>query len=223
MLKAISRKAILLVCLFSLCFFSVLGLNQHGTKAVGSEDFYGMFVGNETNVSKAIPVLNDLGVKWVKLYVDVNWNSKSEPSAFQKAKDLKEAGFNVIMMFNQKKVPTYSEVKDYFDWAQNLSGMKDAIDVWEILNELNVVEGGNGKYWQGTASQYVNSVLKAAWDSLHPNGEKVLGGSFTVWQNEANGTSVTREYVDAGYLNYVDYGGSHPYTKSVDLMKEHLE
>jgi len=192
------------------------------TQAIGPDEFYGMHVGFDAYPPKAIPALNDLGVKWVRVWTNVDWGKKAETDSFQMARDFKEAGFKVVMVFQQSKVPTYEVVKDYFDWAQAAPGMKQSIDVWEILNELNVK-----KYWSGTyPGQYVNNVLKPAWDSLHPQGEKVLGGAFTAYQDGGNtklGTSFSQAYVEAGYLNYVDYVGSHPYTKTIPELKTHLQ
>lgn len=206
--------------ILSACITLSLALYPFSGGTVGSNDFYGMHVGYDAYPPKAIPVLNDLDVKWVRAWVNVDWGDRNNPDSFQNAKDYKAAGFKVIMVFNQPRVPSYQEVKDYFDWVQTVPGMTEAIDVWEILNELNLPE-----YWQGTADQYVNQVLKPAWDSLHPKGESVLGGSFTAYQNSGNtklGTKVTKNYLEAGYLDYVDYGGSHPYTEKVSEMKKHL-
>lgn len=207
----------LMMVILSACASTVFDLNQNAVKAVGDDNFYGMHIGTDTSIPKAIPVLNDLGVKWTRVWMNVDWGKRSKPKSFQMAKDLKAAGFKVIMVFNQSRVPSYKAVKEYFDWVQTVPGMKEAVDVWEILNELNLP-----KYWSGTPDEYVNQVLKPAWDSLHPQGEQVLGGSFTAWQNRRWGTSITKKYVNAGYLNYVDYAGSHPYTKTAGEMKTHI-
>jgi hypothetical protein len=207
-----------LILILTACSSTLLNF-QPSAPTAAPQEFYGMHIGNDTNVARAIPVLQDLGVRWTRLWVDVDWNQRNVHPAFQKARDLKAAGFKVIMVFNQAKVPAYSTVKDYFDWVQTLPDLSEAVDVWEILNELNL-----SRYWAGTADQYVKNVLKAAWDSLHPTGELVLGGSFTAYQrqNRYLGTEVTRDYIRAGYLNYIDYAGSHPYTKTVREMEEHL-
>ncbi len=193
-------------------------------RAAGTDSFYGMHIGNDTDIAKAVPKLNDLGVKWVRVWVDVkNWSNPSDPfnqsGAFQRAIDLKNAGFSVIAEFNSHNgaVPTYSQAKAYFDWVQTVPGLKNAVDIWEILNELNLT-----KYWAGTPEQYVNGPLKAAWDSIRtPSGgtEKILGGSWTAWQNNKWSTEITKTYIDAGYLNYVDYAGFHPYVNTVGELK----
>lgn len=185
-----------------------------------------MHIGNDTDIGKAIPRLRDLGVKWVRLWADVDWEQHTEHYSFQKARELHAAGFRVILELSshsadQKKarVPTYAEVKSYCDWVQSAPGMKDAIEVWEILNELNLK-----RYWAGTPQQYVDGVLKAAWDSFHPNGELVLGGAFTLYQDKGHAsTRITQQYVDAGYLNYCDFAGSHPYAQRPGDLQKHLD
>jgi len=202
-----------IVCLF----FCVAAQTQ------GTDDFYGMHCGNDTDVPKSLPVLKDLGVKWVRLWADIDWATQKEHGAFQKAREYHAAGYSVILLVSQQAVPTYQQVYDYLTWAVLQPGMKDAVDIWEILNELNVnnnfIDTSSGKYWKGGASSYVTDVLKPAWDVLHPLGEKVLGASFTAWQWNgsawATGTWQVQPVVDAGYLDYCDFAGIHPYTKSV--------
>jgi len=203
-------------CLWA-CLVLVFSTAQLPAAFSANRNFYGMHIGNDTDVAKAIPVLKDLGVQWTRLWVDTDWSPQEHP-AFQKAKTLKAAGFNTIVEFNQAKVPTPEQVKAYFDWAQTVPGLPEAIDVWEVLNELNIP-----RYWRGDAQEYVNNVLKPAWNSLHPRGEKVLGGAFTAWQNSDWGTGITERYVKAGYLNYVDYAGTHPYTNTVKQLREYMK
>ena len=87
--------------------------------------------------------------------------------------------------------------------------MKGAVDRWEILNEPDM-----DTYWHGTDSQYVNNVLKAAWNSLHPNGETVVGAGA------AGSVDAARRMRDAGYLNYCDIANFHPYGWSVQSAKD---
>ncbi|GAB4146698.1 MAG: hypothetical protein OHK0017_07520 [Patescibacteria group bacterium] len=176
--------------------------------------FLCVHAGVDTNFDLAIPIFRDLNLSTIRLWVDFDWNDRQVPWQVQQATKLKQAGFRTIVVFNQARIPTYDEVRNYFDWLQQQPGVLEAIDVWEILNELNL-----DKYWQGNANQYVNLVLKPAWDSLNPSGEKVLGGSFTAWQNGRWGTTITAQYVAAGYLNYLDYAGLHPYTDTVEQMQ----
>lgn len=182
-------------------------------------DFYGVHCGNDTDVEKAIPVLRDLGGRWVRLWCNVHWDERTEHRSFQAARDFKKAGFQVILLLNHhggdQPLPDYATVRRYCDWIQAVDGMRQAVDVWEICNELNLP-----KYWPGAPQQYVEQVLKAAWDSFHARGELVLGGSFTAWQEGEYGVSVTAEYVDAGYNNYCDFAGFHPYTDRPRAMAD---
>lgn len=207
------------VLVFMVTACSSAGLHWPQQPIRPAAEFYGMHIGNDTEIEPAVPILRELGVRWTRVWVDVDWQQKVESPAFQTARDLKAAGFQVIMVFNQARVPTYEQVTAYFEWAQTVPGLAEAVDVWEILNELNLP-----RYWQGTAEEYVNQVLRPAWDALHPSGELILGGSFTAYQrqNRRLGTNATRNYLAAGYLNYVDYAGSHPYTKTVREMKQHF-
>lgn len=188
--------------------------------ASSGSDFYCM---SSVHSTDQIPVLKELGVRWVRVWIDVDWNSRVPPWQFNLVRNLKSAGFKTIVLFHNPNVPAYSQVKNYFDWALS-QGMAPYIDVWEIINELNIVP----KYWTGTPGQYVLNILKPAWYSLNPAGEKVLGGSFTAWQLKPDGTYnwgtwVTQQYIAAGYLTYVDYGGSHPYTRDVPTMYSHMD
>ncbi|MCF2970784.1 glycoside hydrolase family protein [Synechococcus sp. Nb3U1] len=200
------------------CSGSMTGISSK--MFVRLDPFYGVEVGNDANASEIISVLQDLKISTVRLWANVNWNERREPSSgvFDRARRLKQAGFKVIVLFQNREVPSSAtEVKAYFDWVQTLPGIRESIDIWEILNEL---EGR--KYWLGTGRQYVQLVLKPAWESLHSQREKVLGGSFSAWQETGWNTNITQEYLTAGYLNYVDYAGSHPYTFTVEQMKWHL-
>ncbi|WP_310393776.1 hypothetical protein [Hymenobacter sp.] len=210
------RRLIALLVLFSLA-----AARPGAAQQPSGAGRYGMHVGNDTDVAAAIPVLRDLGVEWVRLWADVEYAKRQEHTpSFERARAFKKAGFRVILLVSSNardgaEPPRYEDVKAYFDWAQAAPGMKEAVDVWEISNELNL-----RKYWKYTPAQYVDNVLKAAWYSLHAGGETVLGGSFTAWQNDKISTEVTRQYVEAGYLKYCDYAGLHPYANTLaDVQK----
>lgn len=197
--------------------------------SVGTDDFYGVMFSYNESVSKGTPVLNDLGVRWCRVWVNItDWSTPSNNTgnAFQQAIDLHKAGFKVILIFNsyKGKVPTYSQAKAVYEWALQKPDLKASVDIWEIFNELN-----NKEYYElaystsltmaEQAQYYVKGALKAAWDVFHVNNsEPVLGGSWTLWQQKEEFSTtgsynlkVTQAYLDNGYLNYCDYAGIHPY------------
>lgn len=225
---------VILCLLLALC---LLGPARHAD-AAGPEEFYGMTVPFDTNIANADQFLDGAGVKTCRLWADYSYASRSNVTnngryVFDQARALKARGYTVILLIQNRNNDTYANVKAFYDWAQNYQGpsgtaapMKDVVDYWEVVNELNLTE-----YWDAanTPAQYVDNILKAAWDSLHPAGEKVIGGSFTAWQKQTDGSytwadsvgkaDVTQAYVNAGYLNYCDYAGLHPYTDGVTRMQ----
>jgi hypothetical protein len=106
-------------------------------------------------------------------------------------------------------VPTYAEAKAFFDYIKTKPGALSSVDLWEIGNEPN-----RPPFWKGTAAQYVSLVLKAAWDSLHPAGAKIVGAGPT-WD-----VAYAKTLVSAGYLNYCDYANFHPYGPSPEEVQK---
>lgn len=191
--------------------------------ALCEEFTHGVHAGVDTNTTRADAPLKNLGIPEVRLWADINWDRFDQETAFAQARDLKAKGYRVTVVFNTSTVPTYAQARAYFDWAQRQPGLKGAIDRWEILNEVNL-----SRYWKGTPQEYVNNVLKAAWDSLAPNGELVVGASTTTWQADASGRYSTSHHYnqalkDAGYLNYLHYANVHPYTNNAATMKSWLD
>ncbi len=218
--------------LLSALFISLsININSQNNPTVRNSDFYGMMIGNDTDISRSIPTLEDLGVKTVRLWADVNWSDPKPLSVYNSVKRYKEAGFNVILLFsahnveNQKNIdPTAANVKSFFEWMRdNASDVFNSIDVFEISNEVNLE-----KYWKYDDPElYVQQVLKPAYEVLHAAGKKVLGASFTMWQKTPGaeysdwGSNVrsVQGYVDKGYLEYCDYAGIHLYAKNMDELK----
>jgi hypothetical protein len=157
-----------------------------------------------SQVSRAIPALKALHVGTVRIWWGMGtWNNRAGNWAVQEAQQLHNAGFKVIMTFSVPDVPSYAQAYSFFNYAVHKSGAAGAIDYWEIGNEPN-----QKSFWKGTPSQYVNNLLKPAWDAIHPTGEKVLGAGPT-W--DANFASTL---VSLGYNKYCDYAGFHPYGPS---------
>ena len=172
--------------------------------------FDGVFVGGE-DPNKIIPILRNLGAKGVRLWGSIaDWNGRTEHSSFDRARAYHAAGFKVtLLLHNSKVIPTYAQAKAYFQWAASRPGMKEAVDRWEIQNEPNL-----SQYWTGTLKQYVDNVLKAAWDAFHPLGEKVVGAGLTASRSD------NQKLKDAGYLNYVDYANVHPYDSGASGQRQ---
>ena len=174
-----------------------------GAYATGKWYFDGMSlsVHDPSQVSKAIPVLKSLHIGTVRLWWGMTtWGNRQGNWSVQAATQLHNAGFKVIMNVGTSAVPTYAQAAAFYTYIKNKPGALKAVDYWEIDNEPNQIG-----FWKGTPSQYVNQVLKPAWDVLHPAGAKILGAGPT-W--DANFAKIL---VADGYNNYCDYAGFHPY------------
>jgi hypothetical protein len=172
----------------------------------------GINIGEGDDPSAKIPVLRDLGVESVRIWMGLTaWSNRwTAANTFANARAYKAAGFKVTLLTTCTKVPTYAESKAYFDWAVGQAG--SAVDYWEIGNEPNL-----SQYFSGSLSQYVKQELKGAWDSLHAHGEKVIGAGLTASR------SSNQTMKDAGYLNYVDYANIHPYDTSVSGQEQTIK
>jgi hypothetical protein len=200
--------------------------------AAGGDDFYGMVVGPQVNVEEAIPKLGTLGVNTVRLQVSVkDWSQPTANTggtqydgALAQAPKLEDKGFRVVLQVDSEggAMPSYGRAKNYFTWLMGRSGI-DSVDVVEVLGPVTV-RASDADAFSTTltramqAQRYVDGPLKAAWEVVHgDHHKKVLGAAFTPYQQAADGRSsgsynlgVTQAYVQAGYLDRVDYAGFHP-------------
>lgn len=180
------------------------------SSGVDSSNFAGVTIDTSESPSKLIPILNKLHVKTVRMFFGMlTWENRGGDASLEQAKEYKNAGFNVIMDVDAPQVPSYSEATSFFEYIRNKPGALSDVNIWEIGNEPD-----RPPFWQGTASQYVNTILKAAWTVLHPAGAKILGAGPS-WSPD-----YAQEMVDAGYLKYCDYAGMHPYGDSVQQVVE---
>ena len=200
--------------------------------AAGGDPFYGMVVGPQVDVDQAIPKLGALGVNTVRLQMSVkNWSNPAANTgadqydgALQQAPKLADKGFRVVLQVDSEggAMPSYGRAKNFFTWLMGRPGA-DSVDVVEVLGP--VTERASNADANSTtltrsmqAHRYVDGPLKAAWEIVHgDHGKKVLGAAFTPYQQAADGRStasynlsVTQAYVQAGYLDRVDYAGFHP-------------
>jgi hypothetical protein len=172
----------------------------------------GVAIGAGGDPSRAIPILRSLNIKAVRLWDGLSaWSNRwYKDPVFAKAIQYHNAGFKVTLLTTTTRAPTYSQAKTYFDWVQTVPGLKGAVDFWEIGNEPDLT-----KYYGGTLEHYVANELRGAWDSLHPNGEKVVGGAPIF-------PSTAQRAKDAGYLNYVDIANVHPYNSTVSGLRSDM-
>ena len=200
--------------------------------AAGGDSFYGMVVGPQVDVDQAIPKLGSLGVNTVRLQTSVkDWSHPSANTgaddydgALQQAPKLKDKGFRVVLQVDSVggAMPSYDRAKAYFSWLMDRPGA-GSVDVVEVFGPVTV-RASDADAFSTTLSRstqahrYVDGPLKAAWEVVHDqHHKKVLGAAFTPYQQAADGRStgsynlgVTQAYVQAGYLNRVDYAGFHP-------------
>jgi len=202
-------------------------------KAAGRDPYYGVVVDPDVDIGQAIPRLSQLGVNTVRLRMDVkDWsrpeaNTAETDRALSQATALEEQGFRVVLLVDSVggAVPSYVRASALFGWLLRRPGAR-AVKVVEVLGPVTD-HASNADALSTTlpmsmqASHYVNGPLKAAWDVLHDGGKRVLGAAFTLWQQAEDFSSVraytfavTKAYLRAGYLRYVDYAGLQPYVGS---------
>lgn len=172
-----------------------------GEYATGNWYFDGVSVTLAADPVQTIPLLKDLHVGSVRI-----WFNKSESwnpvggDGIPIAKAYHDAGFRVMMVVGDDIVPTYEQAKTFFQYVASNPDALKYVDMWEIGNEPNI-----WGFWKGTAAEYVNLVLKPAYEVFSPLGEYVVGAGPT-WD-----VNYAKKLVTEGYLNYVDYANFHPY------------
>jgi hypothetical protein len=214
-------------------------------RAAGGDGFYGMVVGPQVDVDRAIPKLGALGVNTVRLRMDVkdwgrpaaNTGAPAYDGALEQAPVLERQGFRVVLQVSSEggAMPSYGAAKALFEWLLTRPGAA-AVDVVEVLGPVTE-QAANADAFSTTltraqqAQRYVDGPLKAAWEVVHKEaGKKVLGGAFTPWQQAADRRTagawtlgVTQAYVDAGYLDRVDYAGFHPDQPTAAAQQDWVE
>ena len=225
------RPAVLLLLLAILAALLTRLLTPSNDEA-GGDSFYGMVVGPQVDVDRAIPKLGALGVHTVRLQMSVkDWSNPAANTgadqydgALRQAPELADKGFRVVLQVDSEggAMPSYARAKALFSWLMDRPGAK-SVDVVEVLGPVTV-RASDADAFSTTltrsmqARRYVVGPLKAAWEVVHGDHRtKVLGAAFTPYQQATDGRStgsynlgVTEAYVRAGYLKRVDYAGFHP-------------
>jgi len=211
------------------------------SKAAGPDPYYGMVVDPTVDIGRAIPRLAELGVHTVRLRMDVkdwarptaNTGAAEQDGWVRQAEELDKQGFRVVLQVASVggAVPSYARASGVFGWLLRRTGA-GAVDVVEILGPVTEHDSNADAFsttlsMDAQARHYVGGPLRAAWDVFHPAGKSVLGGAFTLWQQAKDfsgvGTytlAVTRAYLRAGYLKYVDFAGLQPYVSSAASQVE---
>ena len=166
-------------------------------------------VPNQISASSAIPMLQQLGSKSVRLWYSVgNWSDGVNSWDIAAAKQYKAAGFSVVMDVNSANVPDYNSAKALYTRLAN-SELRNYVDYWEIGNEPNMYT-----YWHGSLQQFVTNNMKPAYEAFHAVGEPVIGGAIS-W--DVNACKQLQSY---GYSSYCDYTGFHPYGESGNIVAQ---
>lgn len=147
--------------------------------------------------------------------------------AIQRAFDLKQAGFSVAVTMNKydgQPPANAQQLKDYYAALLNSTetaggGMKlkDAVDFWEIGNEVDLPG-----YWnppglsndkKARIQAYVDQVLLPASEVLHAGNwatrERVLSASVSWSPNDLN--TILQRLKTLNKLDAIDFAAYHPY------------
>ncbi len=92
--------------------------------------------------------------------------------SINEAAQYKAAGFKTMICVDAPEVPSQATATAFFNHLVGMSGALTAVDLWEIGNEPD-----RPPFWHGTASQYVNIILKTAYNIMHPLGAKIVGAA----------------------------------------------
>jgi hypothetical protein len=191
-----------------------VGGNNGGSSAnISNRYAVSGIVNNEMPASQAIPIMKSMGMKSVRIWYGINsFNAAINMGKIREAAAYKAAGMSVTVAFVSKQVADPASVKSFFQRLVNNGEVKNAVDYWEIGNEMNMHE-----FWNSSLQSYVSNFLKPSYEALHPAGEKVIGGGVS-WDVNA-----AKQLNNFGYTNYCDYAGFHPYGESGAIVAERIK
>jgi len=109
-------------------------------------------------MAKAIPVMKQMGITTVRLYAGVDYTNHDFGGVLKRAVDYHNAGFDVMVVVqsDSNAVPSASQVKGWFQWAMGNTALKNAVDRWEVGNEVD-----QDSYFKGTLQQYMTKRARA--------------------------------------------------------------
>jgi Fibronectin type III domain len=165
--------------------------------------------GTNANVYKA--TLDDVGIKNVRIwYSFTNWNDNGYNAWYtQRAVSYKQAGYTVMLAVLNPNPTDYNTAKAFYNRIAGNATLRNVVDYWQVGNEPNIPE-----FWYGNASQYVNNMLKPAYEALKSVGETVVGAGPS-WD-----VNYARTLTSLGYTNYIDYSAFHPYGDNAQMVIE---
>lgn len=166
-------------------------------------------VQNEVATDIAIPTMQALGMKTVRMWYDVkDWNDGPDRKFLKLFKQHHQAGFSVVAIFSTPSVPEEGQVQAFFERMTADAMAIQSIDYWELGNEP---ERG---FFPGTLAQFVNDYMKPAYEVISAANEPVIGGGASY------NVDIARQLNNLGYTNYCDYVGFHPYGESAEMVIE---
>lgn len=159
---------------------------------------------NVGTAAENINAMKAMGVTTVRVTYDAPWNNPSAGKWYSdQAKQYKAAGFKVMMVVLERTPTDAATAKRFYQAVASDASLRNAVDYWQVGNEPNI-----NTFWTGSASQYVNTHLKPAYEALKAVGETVVGAGPS-WD-----PTYAQQLVNAGYNNYCDFAAFHPYGNS---------
>jgi len=167
-----SSGLLLLSAIVAAALTQLVGSDGH---TAGKDGFYGMVVGPQVDVDRAIPKLDALGVNTVRLRMSVkdwarpaaNTGSDTYDGALEQAPKLDEKGFRVVLQVDSEggAMPSYARAKALFSWLMGRPGAK-SVDVVEVLGPVtetaskDVMNPRSSRMWPFKTKR---SVVASSW------------------------------------------------------------
>lgn len=171
---------------------------------------FGIVTGTSQDFNKLDASFKDLGCKSLRIWYSVDWNNPVSTSEIVNWKKFKDAGYSIVACFTTNVVPTPDKVRNFFQ--KSFLATNGIVDYYEMINEPNL-----SNYWTGTLKECVENVMKPAYETLKPLGQKVIGSAIS------EDTNKVKEILSYGYLNYCDIVAYHPYGNTPQVNIDHVK